>query len=145
LFGAPQLISTAFASWLRYCTDVSQPNFARCLAVFCAGTLCMHFWGLLPPNGIYASCNIQFPSNSCVFLNWQCYCMALEHWHQPKFAAWYKQWNYGTFPEGTTYIRKDGHHVGHRPTFQFRCALLGGFASGARVALLWQHNVKVKC
>jgi len=29
-----------------------QPNFARCLAVFCASTLCIHFGGLLPPNGI---------------------------------------------------------------------------------------------
>jgi len=32
-------------------------------------------------------------------------------------AAWYKEWNYGTFTDGATYIRLDGHHVGHRPTF----------------------------
>jgi len=32
-------------------------------------------------------------------------------------AAWYKEWNYGTFAEGATYIRQVGHHVGHRPTF----------------------------
>jgi len=25
------------------------------------------------------------------------------------------------------------------------CALLGGFAIGARVALLWQHKANVKC
>ena len=25
------------------------------------------------------------------------------------------------------------------------CALLGGFAIGARVALLWQHNANAKC
>jgi len=25
------------------------------------------------------------------------------------------------------------------------CALLGGFAISARVALLWQHNANVKC
>jgi len=25
------------------------------------------------------------------------------------------------------------------------CALLDGFAIGARVALLWQHNANVKC
>jgi len=30
----------------------SQPNFERCLAVFCAGTLCIHFWRLLSPDGI---------------------------------------------------------------------------------------------
>jgi len=29
-----------------------QPNFARCLAVSCAGILYIHFWGPLPPNGI---------------------------------------------------------------------------------------------
>jgi len=29
-----------------------QANFARCLAVFCTVTLYIHFWGLLPPNGI---------------------------------------------------------------------------------------------
>jgi len=31
--------------------------------------------------------------------------------------AWYKEWNYGTFADDATYIRPDGHHVGHRPTF----------------------------
>jgi len=36
---------------------------------------------------------------------------------QPNFAAWYKEWNYGTYAEGATYIQQGGHHVGHRPTF----------------------------
>jgi len=36
---------------------------------------------------------------------------------EPSFAAWYKEWNYGTFAEGATYIRLGGHHVWHRPTF----------------------------
>ena len=36
---------------------------------------------------------------------------------QPNFAAWYREWNYGTFAEGATYIRLGGHHVRHRPTF----------------------------
>jgi len=53
----------------------------------------------------------------CILLNWQHCCMALEHWHQQKFAAWYKEWNYGTFAEGAIYIRQGGCHVGHRPTF----------------------------
>ena len=30
----------------------SQPNFARCFAVSWAGTLCIHFLGLLPPDRI---------------------------------------------------------------------------------------------
>jgi len=37
--------------------------------------------------------------------------------HHPNFAAWYKEWNYGTFSEGTTYNRQGGYHVGHQPTF----------------------------
>jgi len=36
---------------------------------------------------------------------------------QPNFAALYKEWNYGTFAKGATYIRQGGHHVGHRSTF----------------------------
>jgi len=36
---------------------------------------------------------------------------------QPNFAACFKEWNYRTFAEGTTYIRLGGHHVGHRHTF----------------------------
>jgi len=36
---------------------------------------------------------------------------------QPNFEAWYKEWNYGTFADGATYILLCGHHVGHRPTF----------------------------
>jgi len=38
---------------------------------------------------------------------------------QPNFAAWYKEWSYGTFAEGTTYIQLGGHHIGHQPTFLF--------------------------
>ena len=37
--------------------------------------------------------------------------------HQPNFAAWCKEWNYGAFEESATSIRLGGHHVGHRPTF----------------------------
>jgi len=36
---------------------------------------------------------------------------------QPKFAAWYTEWNYETFAEGATYIQLDGHYTGHRHTF----------------------------
>jgi len=34
--------------------------------------------------------------------------------HQPNFVAWYKEWNYGTYADGITYIDLGGHHVGHR-------------------------------
>ena len=36
---------------------------------------------------------------------------------QPNFEASYKEWNYGTFAEGSTSIRQGGHDAGHRPTF----------------------------
>jgi len=36
--------------------------------------------------------------------------------HQPNFAAWFKEWNYGTFAEGATYVRLGCHRVGHQPT-----------------------------
>jgi len=32
--------------------DGGQPNFALCLTISWAATLCIHFWGLLPCNGI---------------------------------------------------------------------------------------------
>jgi len=35
---------------------------------------------------------------------------------EPNFAASYKEWNFGTFAEGATYIRQGGHNVGYRPT-----------------------------
>jgi len=55
-FGAPQRISTAFASWLRYCSDVAQRKptkfctlFGRLLGWY---RLFIHFRRLLPRNGI---------------------------------------------------------------------------------------------
>ena len=36
---------------------------------------------------------------------------------EPNVAAWYKEWNYGTFADGATCIRLGDHHVWHRPTF----------------------------
>jgi len=50
------------------------------------------------------------------------YIGSVTAWHsssgrQPNFAAWYKEWNSGTFTEGATYIRLGSHHVGNRPTF----------------------------
>ena len=51
-FEAPQQISTGFASWLRYCTDGCQPNFARRLAVSSAAALYTFLRALAPPKGI---------------------------------------------------------------------------------------------
>jgi len=109
-----------FRVLLCNCTDIAK----RCSTKLCTmfGRL-LHwytiytFLGALAPWRNFVSCKIHFASKSCILLYWHHYCTALEHWWQPKFAAWYKEWNYGTFAAGTTYIQQGGHHVGHRPTF----------------------------
>jgi len=50
----------------------------------------------LAPYRNFARCKIHFASKSCVVLYLQRYCTALEQC-QPNFAAWYNEWNYGTF------------------------------------------------
>jgi len=122
-FGAPQQILTDFAiSRLGFVTAAmslsrDQRNFARCLAVSWAGTLYIHFWGLLPPHGILAQAKFTLhPSLAFSYIG------SITAWLYssrplPDFAAWYKEWNYGTFAEGATYIRLGGHHVRHWPTF----------------------------
>ena len=40
----------------------------------------------------------------CVLLYWQRYCTARLQRDQPNVAAWYKEWNFGTFADGATYI-----------------------------------------
>jgi len=98
---------------------VGQPNFARSLAVSWAGTLYIHFWGLLPPDGILPRAKFTLcPSLALSYIG----SVTARHSSSgrlPNFAVWYKEWNYGTYAEGATYIRLGRHHVGHRPTFYF--------------------------
>jgi len=94
-----------------------QPNFARSLAVSWVGTLYTHFRGLLRSDGISPRAKLTLrPSLAFSYIG----SVIAQHsisGRQPNFAAWYKEWNYGTFAEGATCIRLGGHHVGHRPTF----------------------------
>ena len=95
-----------------------QPNFERCLAVSRAATLFIHFWGLLPPNGILPGAKITLRPSLAFYIG----SVSTRHWssgRQPNFVAWYKEWHYGTFADGTTCIRLGGHHVGHQLTFPF--------------------------
>jgi len=103
---APQRISTGFASWFCYYSDVAHrtPTWA--------GTLYIHFAGSCP---LTEFCYVQ---NSLAFS----YIVSVTARHsssgrQPNFAAWYKEWNYGTFAEGATYSWLGSHHIGHRPIF----------------------------
>ena len=103
-----------------------QPNFARCLAVSCKlqNSLCVQV--TKSSVSYIGSVNARHSSSG----------------HQPKFTAWYKEWKYGTFTEGATYIRQGDHHVGHRPTLvweltyrsepltDFLAWWLGGLAQG---------------
>jgi len=62
------------------------------------------FWGLLPPNGILPAAKFTLhPSLAFSYVG------SVTAWHsssslQPNFAAWYQEWNYGTFAEGATYV-----------------------------------------
>jgi len=47
-----------------------QPNFARCLAVSWAGTLCIHFWRLLPPDRILPRARLTLcPSHAFFYID----------------------------------------------------------------------------
>ena len=63
----------------------SQPNFARCLAVSCAATLHIYFWGLLPPDRILPVAKFTLSLGFS-------YIGTVTAWHsssgrQPNFAA----------------------------------------------------------
>jgi len=78
-----QQISTGFACWLITAPtslNRGQPNFARCLAVSCAGTL-YTFEGLLPSNGILPIAKFTLrPSLVFYRAYWQRHCTAFEQW-----------------------------------------------------------------
>jgi len=80
-------------------------------------TLYIHFRQLLPPNLILSSAKFTLhPSLAFCDIG----SLTARHsssGHQPNFAAWYKEWNYGSFTDGATYIRPGGQHVGHLLTF----------------------------
>jgi len=94
-----------------------QPNFARCLAISYIGTLYIHFRGLLSADGILPGAKFTLcPTFAFSYIA----SVTAQHStseREPSFEAWYKEWNYGTFAEGITYVPLCGHHVGHRPTF----------------------------
>jgi len=74
-----------------------QLNFARCLAISCAGILYIHFWELLAPNGILPPAKFTLRSSLAFSYIVSVTARYSSSGHQPKFAAWYREWNYGTF------------------------------------------------
>ena len=113
-FGAFQQISTV--SCLGFVTaatslNSSQPNFARCLAVSWAGTLCVHFRGLLPRYGILP--RTKFTLCASLVLS---YIGSVTAWHsssgrQPNFA-----------------VLSRGHYL-YSAGWPSRCALAHSFIS----------------
>jgi len=85
-----------------------QPNFARCLAVSCAATLYIHFWGILPPNGILPCAKFTL----CPSLAFSCIGSFTARHLVVGVSQTLRRWT-----EAATYIRQGGHHVGHWPTF----------------------------
>ena len=112
-------VSTVFTYWLRYCSDITHRRptklctmFGRLLGWYTIYT----FSGLLPPGGILSGAKFTLCPSVAFYID----SVSARHsssGRQPNFAAWYKEWNYRTFAEGTTCIRLGSHHVGHRPTF----------------------------
>jgi len=74
-----------------------QPNFARCSAASWAGMLYTHFRELLPPKGILPGAKFSLcPGLAFSYFD----SVTARHsssGHQPNFASWYKEQNYGTF------------------------------------------------
>ena len=71
----------------------SQPNFARCLAVFWTGRL--HFLGLLPRKGILPRAKFTLHPSLAFYYIGSVTTRHSSSRHQPKFPASYKEWNYG--------------------------------------------------
>jgi len=91
-FGAPQQISTvsrpAFVTAATSLTG-GEPNFARCLAVFWAATLCVHFRGLCP---LTEFCQVQ--NSLCVQVLRSPIMAALLHSNPAECVS--KTWRRGT-------------------------------------------------
>ena len=92
LVWGPQLISTGFASWLCYCTDVAQWRSVKHCTVFgrlWAGTL--YILRALPPNVIFPAAKFTLrPSLAFSYIG------SVNARHsssgcQPNFVAWYFQ------------------------------------------------------
>ena len=98
-----------FASGLRYWSDVIHrrpTKFCMMFGVSWAATLCIHFWVLLPADRILPSAKFTLRPSLAFFYIGSVTARHSSSGHQSNFAACYKEWNYATLAEGTTYIRQ---------------------------------------
>ena len=68
------------ASLLQRRRSTEAKQTARCLSVSCAATLYIHFWRLLPHNGILPGAKFSLRPPSLALSYWHLYCTALEQW-----------------------------------------------------------------
>jgi len=105
--------------------NVGKPNFARCLAVFWASTLCIHFVGSSPlPE--FCQAEIHFASTSCVLLYWQWVSSKLCGVVQGTELRNFRSWSFST--QGATCIPRAAITVdiGPHSSFLF-CTLYFGW------------------
>ena len=119
VWGTQQISTVFFAPWLRFCSDVAHRMPTKLCTMFgrLLGTLYIHFRGLLPPDRMLPVQNSLYVQSLAFSYVGSVTVRHARSWCQRNFAAWYKEWNYGTFEDGASYIWLGGHHVGHRPTF----------------------------
>jgi len=101
-----------FAFWQHYCSDVAHLRPTRLCTMFgrllgCY-TIYIHFWGILPPNGILPCAKFTLrPSLAFSYIG-SVTARPLVVDISQTLQCW---------TEAATYIRLSGHHVGHWPTF----------------------------
>jgi len=62
----------------------------------------IHFWGLLPPGGILPRANFTLRQSLALSYIGSITARHSTSVREPNFAAWYKEWNYGTFADSAT-------------------------------------------
>jgi len=117
VWATPASFNRSFASWLSYCSDIAHWRPTKLCTTFWPFPGLVQFWGLLPPYGILPRAKFTLHLSFAFLYTGSVTARHSSSGPQPNFAAWYKEWNYGTLPDGATYIQLDGHHVGHWPTF----------------------------
>jgi len=77
-----------------------QSNFARCLAVYWACTVYIHFRELLPLTEFCPAQNSLYTSKFCVRLYWQRYCTALQQRSSVKLCGVVQRMQFRNFRRG---------------------------------------------
>jgi len=119
-----------------------QPNFAQCLAISWAGILYIHFSRGSYPDRILPSAKFTLlPSLAFEYIG----SITAQHsssGRQPNFAVSYKEWNFGTFAYGVTYIWHGSHHVVLVMSYIPRKILWDGIRGHEKFGL-FQQNAEV--